>query len=174
MKSYETPSSISSYEYCERLGGLNKLIPFGGSKSVATVIGNVEHASFQEYYNLFRLDCLKNKDKIFKIDHSLHKIRSDKVLDYVRESYKVLFPSFYQHIIDEIPSLRFRLDLHHEQKLDEIQNRMQQLFEQQQALDQELNEAKNIDEISTLERFGQEEERNLDEFENLEWKYFYY
>jgi len=125
MKSYETPSSISSYEYCERLGGLNKLIPFGGSKSVATVIGNVEHASFQEYYNLFRLDCLKNKDKIFKIDHSLHKIRSDKVLDYVRESYKALFPSFYQHIIDEIPSLRFRLDLHHEQKLDEIQRLVQ-------------------------------------------------
>ena len=54
-----------------------------------------------------------------------------------------------------------------EQKLDEIQNRMQQLFEQQQALDQELNEAKNIDEISTLERFAQEEERNLDEFENI-------
>ena len=54
-----------------------------------------------------------------------------------------------------------------EQKLDEIQNRMQQLFEQQQALNQELNEAKNIDEISTLERFAQEEERNLDEFENI-------
>ena len=48
MKSYETPSDISAYEYCERLGGLNKLMPFGGSKSNATVIGNVEHASFQE------------------------------------------------------------------------------------------------------------------------------
>ena len=30
-----------------------------------------------------------------------------------------------------------------------------------------MNEAKNIDEISTLERFAQEEERNLDEFENI-------
>ena len=54
-----------------------------------------------------------------------------------------------------------------EQKLDEIQNRMQQLFDQQQALDQEMSESKNNDEISTLERFAQEEERNLDEFENI-------
>ena len=54
-----------------------------------------------------------------------------------------------------------------EQKLDEIQNRMQQLFNQQQALAQDMNESENNEEVSTLERFAQEEERNLDEFENI-------
>ncbi len=54
-----------------------------------------------------------------------------------------------------------------EQKLDEIQNRMQQLIEQQQALDQEINRTQDIDDVSALERLAQEEERNLDEFENI-------
>ena len=54
-----------------------------------------------------------------------------------------------------------------EQKLDEIQNRMQQLFDQQQALAQEMSESEHNEEVSTLERFAQEEERNLDEFENI-------
>ena len=121
MKSYETPSSISSYAYCERLGSLNKLIPFGGSKSVATVIGNVEHASFQEYYNFFRLDCLKHGVETFKKDNECHEIRLSKVLQYVRDTFKFIYPSFYQHILDEIPSIKYRLDLHHQQKLQYIQ-----------------------------------------------------
>ena len=54
-----------------------------------------------------------------------------------------------------------------EQKLDEIQNRMQQLIEQQQALDQEISQTQDNDDVSTLERLAQEEERNLDEFENI-------
>ena len=54
-----------------------------------------------------------------------------------------------------------------EQKMDELQNRMQQLFEQQNALDQEISEADNTTDQSTLERLAQEEQRNLDEFENI-------
>ena len=46
---------------------------------------------------------------------------------------------------------------------------MQQLIEQQQALDQEISQTQdnNDDDVSTLERLAQEEERNLDEFENI-------
>ena len=54
-----------------------------------------------------------------------------------------------------------------EQKMDELQNRMQQLFEQQNALDQEISEADNATDQSTLDRLAQEEQRNLDEFENI-------
>ena len=43
-----------------------------------------------------------------------------------------------------------------EQKLDEIQNRMQQLFDQQQALAQEMSESEHNEEVSTLERFAHE------------------
>ena len=54
-----------------------------------------------------------------------------------------------------------------EQKMDELQNRMQQLFEQQNALNQEISQADNTKDQSTLERLAQEEQRNLDEFENI-------
>ena len=120
MRLYETPSSISAYQYCKRLPALNKLYPFGGARSVATVIGNVEHSSFQEYYNFFRLDCFKYKSKIFK-NEEYHQERLEKVIAYVEQSFKIFYPSFYQHIIDEIPSIKLRLDLHYHRKLQEIQ-----------------------------------------------------
>jgi len=52
-----------------------------------------------------------------------------------------------------------------EQKLDEIQNRMQNLYEQQNALDDEIRETQ--DDQSNMNRLAQEEQRNLDEFENI-------
>jgi hypothetical protein len=56
-----------------------------------------------------------------------------------------------------------------EQKMDELQTRMEQLFEQQQSLDQEINQANEQTDQSTLERLAQEEKRNLEEFENLKF-----
>jgi len=54
-----------------------------------------------------------------------------------------------------------------EQKMDELQARMEQLFNQQQSLDQEINQTNEQTDQSTLERLVQEEKRNLEEFENL-------
>tara|TARA_B100000686_G_scaffold6489_1_gene6416 strand:- start:637 stop:1515 length:879 start_codon:yes stop_codon:yes gene_type:complete len=119
IKTYETPSSISSYAYCSRLGGLDKLYSFGGSKSVATVIGNLEHAAFQEYYKMFNLDCKNIQSENF-YNEEQHQIRTDKVIEYVSEFFPNLYPSYYQHILDEIPSVRYRLDLHYKQKIEEI------------------------------------------------------
>ena len=52
-----------------------------------------------------------------------------------------------------------------EQKLDEIQTRMQKLNEQQNALNNEITQSdKNSESMGKL---AQEEQRNLDEFENL-------
>ena len=53
-----------------------------------------------------------------------------------------------------------------EQKLDEIQKRLQQLFEQQNALSNEINNLNNNN-LSTAQRFSQEQQRNIDEFENI-------
>ena len=53
-----------------------------------------------------------------------------------------------------------------EQKLDEIQNRLQNLIEQQDALDNEID---RVDENpSSMDRIAQEEQRNLDEFKNIQ------
>ena len=54
-----------------------------------------------------------------------------------------------------------------EQKMDELQTRMEQLFEQQQSLDQEINQTNEQTDRSTLKRLEQEEKRNLEEFENI-------
>ena len=53
-----------------------------------------------------------------------------------------------------------------EQKLDEIQNRLQNLIEQQGALDNEIDGAD--ENPSTMDRLAQEEQRNLDEFKNIQ------
>ncbi len=54
-----------------------------------------------------------------------------------------------------------------EQKLDEIQNRMSQLFEQKKSLNDKVSALENNVDPSTLERYSQEEQRNLDEFKNI-------
>ena len=119
LKAYETPSSIAGYGYCERLGALNKYFPFGGTKTVATVIGNLEHSSFQEYDKMYSLDCNMDKLEILGNDQK-HEIRLDKVIEYVLGHYSQQYPSFYQHVLDEIPSIKFRLGLHYRQKEDEF------------------------------------------------------
>ena len=52
-----------------------------------------------------------------------------------------------------------------EQKLDEIQNRMEKLIDQQNALNNDIS--KNKDNIASMGRLAQEEQRNLDEYENI-------
>ena len=54
-----------------------------------------------------------------------------------------------------------------EQKLDEMQNRMQQLIEQQKLTNQEISNINENTDLSTLEKFSQDEKRNLEEFENI-------
>ena len=54
-----------------------------------------------------------------------------------------------------------------EQKMDELETRMQQLMEQQNALDQEMNRLQNED-ASTLARLAQEEKRNMEELNAVE------
>ena len=54
-----------------------------------------------------------------------------------------------------------------EQKLDEIQKRLQQLFEQQNAINKEINKLDQDSKSATAQRFSQEQQRNLDEFENI-------
>jgi len=122
LKTYETPTSIASCAYCPRLGGLGKFYPYGGAKTNAMVIGNIEHTAFQEYYNLMRLDCLRHDiDSFMSSENDCHKIRLDKVIKYLNESSKIQYPSFVQHIDDNMPSLEYRLNLHHKQKISDIQ-----------------------------------------------------
>jgi len=72
LKTYETPTSIASCAYCPRLGGLGKFYPYGGAKTNAMVIGNIEHTAFQEYLHLMRLDCLRHiNDELENIEEKL-------------------------------------------------------------------------------------------------------
>ena len=54
-----------------------------------------------------------------------------------------------------------------EQKLDEIQKRLQQLFEQQNALSSQIEKLSPDTDPSTSQRYGEEQQRNSNEFENI-------
>ena len=54
-----------------------------------------------------------------------------------------------------------------EQKMDELEIRMQQLMEQQNTIDQEINITDKGD-ASTLKRLAQEEKRNIEELNNIQ------
>ena len=54
-----------------------------------------------------------------------------------------------------------------EQKIDEIQKRLQQLFEQQNAISEEIKDLGPDTDLSKSQRFVQEQQRNLDEFQNI-------
>jgi len=54
-----------------------------------------------------------------------------------------------------------------EKKLDEIQKRLQQLFEQQNAISEEIRDLSPDTDLSKSQRFVQEQQRNLDEFQNI-------
>ena len=54
-----------------------------------------------------------------------------------------------------------------EQKLDEIQNRMQQLLEQRISTDQDITNTNQKTNSSLLKKIAQNEKRNLEEFENI-------
>ena len=133
-KTYETPSSVSSYAYCPRLGYLTKLFPGGNQRSPALTLGNVEHTAFQEYYKLFKLDCINLKEEILD-DSKQYQVTIDKVVEYTTQFFSTQNPSYHQHIIDEVPSIKFRLSSHHDQKIEEIKKHIKSNVSFKQAVD---------------------------------------
>ena len=54
-----------------------------------------------------------------------------------------------------------------EQKLDEIQKRLQQLYKQQNSIDNDLQTINEKNDVSRSQRYVQEQQRNTNEFENI-------
>ena len=89
----------------------------------------------------------------------------DMDMDSLQEALKQLSENMAQ-IEEELDRyLELFKKFQAEQKLDEIQNRIENLYEQQKALTNEI--LKNENNISNNERLAQEQQRNLDEFENI-------
>tara|TARA_B100000886_G_scaffold330020_1_gene280018 strand:- start:2138 stop:5548 length:3411 start_codon:yes stop_codon:yes gene_type:complete len=104
-------------------------------------------------------DMLKS---LQNLDQSLENIDLNSLKDILKD---------LSQNMDEIESgldryLEIFKRLQAEQKLDEISKRMQQLFEQQKAIDEQISDA-GSEEKDNLSSIAQEELRNIEEFNNI-------
>ena len=106
-------------------------------------------------------DMLKNMDE-------LQNALDNMDMESLNESLKELSENMSQIEQDLDRYLEVFKRLQAEQKMDELQNRMQQLLKQQASLNQEMAQLDETADQSTLQRLAQEEQRNLDELENIE------
>tara|TARA_B100000214_G_scaffold284185_1_gene213756 strand:+ start:4009 stop:7416 length:3408 start_codon:yes stop_codon:yes gene_type:complete len=126
---------LFSPELIEKFKELSELVNAIIPEEMKTNISDMESA-------LENMDVKSMQDALNDLSDNMEKIEQD--LDRYLEIFK-----------------RFQA----EQKLDEIQNRMKNLFNQQTALDNQLKKTKENSNDGM--RLAQEEQRNLDEFENL-------
>ena len=106
-------------------------------------------------------DMLKNMDE-------LQDALDNMDMDSLNESLNDLSENMTQIEQDLDRYLEVFKRLQAEQKMDELQNRIQQLLEQQESLNQEMAKLDDSSDQSTLNRLAQEEQRNLDELKNIE------
>ena len=146
-------------------------------EKMATAIESITEQA--EKHELFSPDLL---DKFRELSELIRDVIPEDMLTNMDELREALENMDMKQLQDALNDLAENMDqieqdldryleifkrLQAEQKMDELQTRMEQLFDQQQSLDQEINQANEQTDPSTLERLAQEEKRNLEEFENL-------
>ena len=130
-------------------------------------------------HKLFNSDLLKKFDELSKL---INDILPENLQNNLKELQQALDELDIQSIqktlrdlADNMEQIESDLDRYldifkrfqAEQKLDEIHKRLQQLFEQQNALSNELKKLGSDSESSTFQRYVEEQQRNLDEFDNI-------
>ncbi len=130
-------------------------------------------------HKLFSSDLL---DKFKELSELIRDIIPNEMLNNMNDLKQALEEMDMKKLQESLNSLAENLDqieqgldryldifkrLQAEQKMDELQNRMQQLYNQQIALDEKINQTDNFIDKSTLARLEQEEKRNLEEFTNV-------
>ena len=104
-------------------------------------------------------DMLKN---LQSLDQSLENIDLNSIKDILKDLSQNM--DEIENGLDRYLEIFKRLQA--EQKLDEISKRMQQLFEQQKAIDKQISDA-SPEEKDDLSNIAQEELRNIEELDNI-------
>ena len=110
--------------------------------------------------NIIPRDMLKNMSELEEALDEMDMKSMEEALNKLAENMN--------EIEDELERyLEIFKQLQVEQKFDELKNRMEQLLKQQELLSQDMAENKNKEIQAMAERLIAEEERNLEEFENI-------
>ncbi len=130
-------------------------------------------------HKLFSPSLLEKFDELSKLISDIMPENMENNLEDLQRALDELDPNSLQESLNDLAEnmeqiendLDRYLDIFKrfqaEQKLDEIQKRLQQLFEQQNALSEKINNLDSGTEPSTSQRFAQKQKRNLDEFKNI-------
>ena len=77
---YLRPTDLADFEYCPRYFYINRIHPHNGKTTELTALGKFEHAIFEKYYDLTKLDWLEDGQLNGKEKDS-HKSITSLILD---------------------------------------------------------------------------------------------
>ena len=130
-------------------------------------------------HKLFNSDLLKKFEELSKL---INDIMPDNMQNNLKELQQALDELDIQSLQESLRDLASNMEqiendldryldifkrFQAEQKLDEIQKRLQQLFEQQNALSNQIENLSSDTEQSTYQRYAEKQQRNSNEFENI-------
>lgn len=111
LRTYQTPTGIASYKYCERLGYINNIFPFsGGKKTQNTVIGLFEHDILAKFADITKIDW-NNSDGITEHELDLNNDRIATVSEFAITISRQNHPEFLDVLKNDLDSLKIRLSL---------------------------------------------------------------
>jgi len=133
ISEYIRPTDLADYEYCPRYFYINKIHPHNGKKTEKTVLGLFEHAVFEKYFDLTKLDWLdagvvngNEKDSL--------RSRVALILDVELKIAKENFGLFSDCLEKDVLPLKLRLAELNEQKLSQLKMLIKKKIPLEQAL----------------------------------------
>jgi len=125
---------MANFEYCPRYFYLNKIYPHSGKTTAPTVIGKFEHAIFEKYFDLTKIDWL-DAGELNRNEKDLHQSRTNLILDIELKIAKENFPLFADFLEKDLDTLRFRLAILNEQKVNHMNLLIKKKFSLEEAVD---------------------------------------
>jgi len=132
---YTTPTDIANFAFCHRYFYINKKHPHHGKTNELTALGKLEHAVFEKYFDLTKLDWLE-AGGITENEGDLFQSRISLILDVELNIGKENAALYADYLEKDVGPLRFRLSKLNQQKI----NQMKMLAKKKIP----LNEAVNI------------------------------
>jgi len=131
---YLRPTDFADLKYCHRLYYFNNIHPHNGKTTELTALGKFEHAVFEKYYDLTKLDWIEAGQLNGKEKDS-HKSRTSLILDTELKIAKENFPLFADFFEKDLTTLWFRLSKLNHQKIDHMNRLLKNKLSFENAID---------------------------------------
>lgn len=131
---YLRPTDFADLKYCRRLFKINRIHPHNGKTTELTALGKFEHAIFEKYYDLTKLDWLA-VGKLNGKEEESHKSRTSLILETELKIAKENFPLFADFFEKDLVTLWFRLSKLNHQKIDQMNKLLKNKLSFEKAID---------------------------------------